>query len=258
MINPPPKIIDTPTGIQTLLANLTNLPNNPPSLYIDLEGINLGRHGSISILQIFHLPSNEIYLVDIHTLGSNAFTTPSPRDPTVKKTPTTLKTILESPTIQKAFFDVRNDSDALYSHFGIYLSGIQDIQLLELATRTFTKQHVNGLAKCIDRDAGLSLTERLECSTIKEKGKRLFAPELGGSYEVFNVRPMRKDIVLYCAQDVRILSRLWNIYDGSLLAGWRERVEVAVRERVDVCLLPVYSGKGRERALAPEGWTWAL
>lgn len=55
---------------------------------------------------------------------------------------TSLKRVLESPTIPKVFFDVRNDSDALHNHFGINLDCIQDVQLMENATRPYTKKFV--------------------------------------------------------------------------------------------------------------------
>ncbi|KAJ0419683.1 ribonuclease H-like domain-containing protein [Aspergillus carlsbadensis] len=247
MTDPSPKIVDTTAGISELVDLLKDVPNSPPSLYIDLEGINLCRHGSISIMQIFLLPKNEIYLVDIHTLGPSAFCTPSASG-------ATLKSVLEDESIHKAFFDVRNDSDALYSQFAVHLAGIQDIQLLELATRRGSRRHINGRARCIERDAGLTWSEASAWRDIKEKGRRLFAPERGGSYEVFNARPLSEDIILYCAQDVRILSKLWAIYNGKLGSGWRDRIEVATRDRIDVCFQAGYTGVGRHMALAPSGW----
>lgn len=103
-----PKIMDTTAAIAELVELLTDVPKNPPSIYVDLEGINLSRHGSISIMQISLLPRDEVYLIDVYTLGQEAFSHPS----TSGKT---LKGILEDKNILKAFFDVRNDSDALYA-----------------------------------------------------------------------------------------------------------------------------------------------
>ncbi|KAL3449168.1 ribonuclease H-like domain-containing protein [Aspergillus insuetus] len=247
MPNPAPNIVDTTAGISDLVEILKDVPNNPPSLYIDLEGINLSRHGSISIMQIFLLPKNEIYLIDIHTLRAAAFSTPSASG-------TTLKSILEDESIHKAFFDVRNDSDALYSHYGVHLAGIRDIQLLELATRSGSRRLINGLGRCIERDAGLSGFEASAWKDIKEKGRRLFAPERGGAYEVFNARPFSEEIILYCAQDVRILPKLWEVYNGKLGSRWMERIEVATRDRINVCFQAGYTGFGRHMALAPSGW----
>lgn len=105
---------------------------------------------------------------------------------------------------------MRNDSDALYSHFGIKLAGVQDLQLMELATRSFPRRRVNGLARCIENDAPMTAAERQRWKATKQKGVDLFAPERGGSYEVFNVRPLAEDIIQYCVEDVRLLPSVTN------------------------------------------------
>ncbi|KFY09194.1 hypothetical protein V492_05572, partial [Pseudogymnoascus sp. VKM F-4246] len=166
-------IIDTPRAVADLVDTLIDLPTSPPSLYIDIEGVSLGRHGSVSILQLLVLPTNLTYLIDIHILGSTAFTTAGTRGQT-------LQSILEDPSTPKVFFDVRNDSDALYAHFSVALAGIHDIQLMELATRPRSKKFLHGLARCIASDLSLSGPELRRWQEVKERGKRLFAPECGG------------------------------------------------------------------------------
>ncbi|KAK0612665.1 ribonuclease H-like domain-containing protein [Bombardia bombarda] len=246
---PDSDLIDTPAAVSTLVDALDGQPTTPPSLYMDLEGINLSRHGSISILQVFVLPSRQTYLVDIHTLGDKAFSTQGANG-------RTLREILESDATPKVFFDIRNDSDALYSHFHIKLAGIQDLQLMELATRTFSRKFVNGLAKCIERDSPLSTDERVAWKAVKEKGAKLFAPERGGTYQVFNERPLSEEIRLYCAQDVQFLPRLWSHYDAKLTKTWETRVREVSNDRVTLSQSSDYNGKGQHMALAPKGWAW--
>lgn len=49
------------------------LPPNLPSLYLDLEGVSLGRHGFISIIiSLYVAPKKKTYLVDVHVLGASA------------------------------------------------------------------------------------------------------------------------------------------------------------------------------------------
>lgn len=48
----------------------------------------------------------------------------------------------------------------LYSHFGIHLRGIENLQLMELATRTSRKKFVSGLAKWKELDRPLTTSER--------------------------------------------------------------------------------------------------
>ncbi len=83
-------------------------------------------------------------LVDVHTLGAAAFST------TATDGVTTLKSVLEDPSIPKAFFYVRNDSDALYNLYSVYMRGVVDVQLMELRTRTGSRRLLNGLARCLE------------------------------------------------------------------------------------------------------------
>ena len=50
-----------------------------------------------------------------------------------------LKVVLQSPSIPKVVFDIRNDSDARFSHYQIRVDGIKDLQLMELAPRKDSK-----------------------------------------------------------------------------------------------------------------------
>jgi len=240
-------LVDTSTAVASLVDSIVDLPSKPPSLYFDLEGINLSRDGSISILQLLILPSNETYLVDIHTLGDTAFSTPGASGQT-------LRGVLELESIPKVFFDIRNDSDALFSHFRVNLTGIVDLQLMELAARGSHRRLVNGLSRCIERDLNLTWQERQAWSQTKEKGKRLFAPERGGNYEVFNSRPLSYDIRTYCIQDVLYMPKLWVLYNSKLTLEWERRVQQATKDRVASSQARNYVAHGKDKALAPAGW----
>ncbi|KAI4281307.1 MAG: hypothetical protein L6R38_003803 [Xanthoria sp. 2 TBL-2021] len=221
------QIVDDKAGIKLLIDDLQGLPTSPPSLYLDLEGVNLSRHGSISILQLYILPKKQVYLIDIHTLKASAFDTASRGK--------TLRSVLQCQYTPKAFFDCRNDSDALFTHFGVTLKGIIDIQLLEVASREWwdSKNRLTGLGKLIQRDCNLSEEQRSKSSRIKDVGRRLFAPELGGSYEVFNERLLREEIIEYCAQDVTYLPELWIKYMTRIDVGWAHKVEVEAERRIE-------------------------
>jgi exonuclease 3'-5' domain-containing protein 1 len=241
-------VVDCDSTLSDMIDTLANLPVTPPSIYLDLEGVNLSRQGTISILQIYVLPKDYTYLVDIHQLQNAAFST------TGKHSGMCLKTILEAEYIPKVFFDVRNDSDALFHHFQISLSGVEDIQLMELATRTFPKKYVSGLQKCIENDAMMNTAEKFAWTTAKERGMKMFLPEKGGQYDVFNERPLSEDIIQYCVQDVQFLPRLWAHYRGRMSAPWAMKVQVATKERVLLSQSKHYNGHGKHKALAPAGW----
>lgn len=118
-----------------------------PTLYIDLEGVDLCREGSLSILTLMidtGIPTRRVYLFDVHLLGAQAFNTAGVKQKT-------LKDILQDDKIPKVFFDVRNDSDALFAHFGVALQGVEDVQLMESATRrtTGSRKFLSGLASVL-------------------------------------------------------------------------------------------------------------
>ncbi|KAL8730798.1 MAG: hypothetical protein Q9181_004542 [Wetmoreana brouardii] len=239
------RFIDSSDSVRSLIDAIVNLPTSPPSLYLDLEGIELGRKGSISILQIFAVPANCVYLIDVHILQGHAFQTPGTDGQT------TLKSIFKSDTVPKVFFDVRRDSDALYAHYGIDLAGIRDIQLMELGSRNAPKKYVNGLVRCIERDAGLTPTKAGYWRSVKERGQKLYDPRLGGTYEVFNARPLAGDILAYCVQDVQFMPKLWKTYNDRLTLHWAAKVAQATKDRVVLSQSPTFNGKGAHMALGP-------
>lgn len=152
-------LVETCTAVVDLIDTPTGLPTSPPSLYVDVEGVYLSRHGSISILQVLVSPENRTYLPN--------------RYPHSGATGQTLKGILESDFIPKVIFDVRCDSDVLFRHFRINLASIHDIQLMELATRNLSKRFISGLSKCIERDLASTAREKQAWKEIKEKGRNL-------------------------------------------------------------------------------------
>ena len=66
-------LVDTTALIDQCLSDISPATGLRPKLALDLEGVNLCRHGSVSIVQIFAETSNVIWLVDITTLGREAF-----------------------------------------------------------------------------------------------------------------------------------------------------------------------------------------
>ncbi|KAK7943760.1 uncharacterized protein PG986_012873 [Apiospora aurea] len=231
------------------LDKIVDHPDDPPSLYIDLEGVKLLRDGTISTMQLFVAPLGTTYLIDIYSMQSTAFTTRG------RKSNRSLQDVLESGATTKVFFDVRNDSGALFSHYSIRLRGVADLQLMELAARSYgSRRFVNGLAKCIERDLGLSPAEKRAWAEGKERGLALFHPDRGGDYEVFNQRPLAQELKGYCVADVRFLPRLWAVYDIKIAARWRPRLRSATESRVRrvrESQSATYNPHGPERARAP-------
>jgi exonuclease 3'-5' domain-containing protein 1 len=162
-----PVLVNTLPLLEAFLDSLTDIEGEPPSLYVDLEGNNLSRDGTLSLVTILVEPTEKMYLVDVTTLRSGAFDSAGSDG-------RSLRGILESSKIIKVSFGIRNDSDALYSLYGIHVRGIWDLQLMELASGNFQKRCVKGLAKCIESDSRFGHEEKARWQRVKERGRKLF------------------------------------------------------------------------------------
>ncbi|KAK3669791.1 hypothetical protein LTR78_010308 [Recurvomyces mirabilis] len=241
------QMIDSSLSLKTFIDDLPDCKSAEPSLYIDLEGNNLSRNGTLSLITILVEPKHTVHLVDVTGLGKDAFDTAGSNK-------RTLRQILESPEIVKVFFDIRNDSDALFGLFNVRVQGIEDVQLMELASRSFSKRHINGLAKCIERDSTLSFKDKCEWKDGKERGKRLFDPKLGGGYAVFDERPLSAEIKTYCVQDVLHMPALRELYRAKLCDAWWRRIEDETSARVRLSQGRSFNGQGMHMAEGPRSW----
>ena len=240
------QLVDTEQGVRALIQAIEASSLDHPFLFLDLEGVSLGRHGTISILQILVPPSPTVHLLDVHILGNLVFSTKS-------STGTSLKDILESSKYPKVFFDLRNDSDALYAHYKVKLSCVIDVQLLEFGTRPRPGRLLKGLAKSITEDSWLSGQQIREWQASKELGHDMFDPKKGGSYEVFNHRPLDKAIEDYCARDVLLLPVLLQVYAGRLRGRGilAAAIQSEAEYRVTLSQRADFNGRGQHMAVGP-------
>ena len=153
-------------AIQTDLKSFLDSISSANDLYIDLEGQNSSRNGSISLVIILILPDNIIYAIDVQDLGAEAFDT-------VGHSGKSLKSILRDGRIDKYFWDVRNDADPLWAHYKVDMNGVTDIQLPENASRRGPKKYLSGLGKIIERDLTFGFTEKQRFSRTKDEVKKL-------------------------------------------------------------------------------------
>lgn len=171
---------------------------------------------------------------------------------------TSLKTILESPTIKKVLFDVRNDSDALFAHHQISLRGVIDIQLMELAARTYSRRYLAGLAKCVEGgSAAAPATKEHWRSVAQIFDLRRRSEELSGRH-ILNIRPIDPLVLELSKLRVVLLPQLWRIYSNKLRADyqcfWRSKLTFETEERVKFARSARYDGDSKDNALGP--WDW--
>ena len=239
------QLVDTADGVQEMILEIMNR-NKAPLIFVDLEGVNLSRDGTIAIMQVIVPPKPTIYLIDVHTLQEKAFNSPT-------KDGYTWKTILEMDSYAKVCFDVRNDSDALYSHYDIHLQGVVDVQLLEFVTRPgFNRpRFLKGLSKCISESGILSREEARTWEQAKDDGVRQFAPEQGGTYDVFLRRPLSSAMQKYCAEDVLRLPLLLVHYARKTSRHLASEVAKEALARVALSQSPKYNPHGKQKAIGP-------
>lgn len=219
------KLIHSYGDLMKLLLHLENtVALGRVSVAVDFEGVKLCRHGVLCLVQMTISDNPRlVYVLDVHVLGRGAFTLLSPRGMSVKA-------VLENESITKVWFDPRNDVDALYHQFGIQPRGIFDLQLAEIATRRHRGFHVSylrGLHKCLSECPQLKEEQKSFASQINEMGKELFEPQNGGSYEIFEQRPLNPIILVYAAHDSRYMLVLYEQYMsaiGAIGEDWVARV----------------------------------
>ena len=125
------------------------------------------------------------------------------------------------------------------------------MQLADVAyrrSRNISTQYVSGLSRCIEQHVG----PPSEWRRIKEAGNRLFSPEKGGSYTIFERRPLDPRMIEYCAQDVALMFQLEAAMKRKIRGtGWEQRILLGSSNRVAESKSSSYSGQGRHRAIAP-------
>ncbi|KAG5753710.1 hypothetical protein H9Q70_003651 [Fusarium xylarioides] len=214
--------IDDRETLYNLLDDLTDIPKFKPRLFITLERNHIRHETRISIMQIYNAVSHRVYLIDVYWLSATTFWR-------VNSRMTTLKGVLESEDIIKVFFDVKKNSDALYSEFKINLAGVHDLQLMELLA-SGSPHRLSDIDACFWRDAS-------------------WRPENGWKFW-----DLREAVPSWCshrkrARYVQIFPTLYACYDAKLLPGQRESMVAATNSRVEFSRNMICDMEERRRAL---------
>lgn len=91
---------------------------------------------------------------------------------------------------------------------------------------------------------------------MKERGKHLFDPLRGGTYAVFDHRPLSDEVREYCTQDVTLMPHLREKYREKLCNAWWKRIEAETNARIRLSQSPTFAGKGQHMAQAPSAWMY--
>jgi exonuclease 3'-5' domain-containing protein 1 len=250
-------LVNSKTGLTDLLRLIATIPTDDlekDGIVVDLEGNNLCRYGTISLVQLNLPGTNETFLVDVTVLKHVAFeTTISVDGKTIS-----LKSLLESPKIIKILFDCRNDSNALYFLYGVALQGVQDVQLMaDLSCGNLRTTHLMSLRSCIDRHLKIDQGIKDEALKLKARVKSMF----DNGYGIFDARPLCEDLQRYSANDVRYLRMLRNTYWSWLSGRQEEMVEIEAANRVAESQTLAYDPYGpietlKDKRLSPFWAKW--
>lgn len=237
--------VDTPDGVAAMVEAISNPPTDAPEVYIALEGHDVGLHGSVSLMQLYHAPSKYTYLLDICSVKQGVFATPASNG-------MTLEGLLISKDITKVFYDVRNDAAALYANYRIRLQGVRDLQLMELASRSSDRGTVRTLDECMQQDGDLSDAEDAKWKSATEAVADLNNPQERA--EAFNQRPLPDKLIQHSVQKVACLPGLWKRYDSKLNDESRKKVIAESQNRVSNSQSVGYNLNMGDRLRTPLGW----
>jgi exonuclease 3'-5' domain-containing protein 1 len=180
------------------------------AIAVDLEGVNLSRDGLVCIVQIAVARRGApIFLFDISALGDAAF-----------EGKESLRGLLEDAELEKLFFDCRADLNALLFLHKVATCNVVDLQLADVAHRLVKGIHcdrVAGLGYLVERThhAQLEPKEAVALAACKTAARGLFVPELGGTYEVWQERPLPSVLIEYCT-DAALFFSLRVSFDKTL------------------------------------------
>ncbi|XMA11673.1 hypothetical protein WAI453_004464 [Rhynchosporium graminicola] len=167
-------LIETPEQLKTFLPLLSKLKLSTlraPELSLDYEACKLAGDGDIRVMQMRVRSMNQTFVFDIKKLGGiTMFEAKNTKG-------LSLREVLESNKHIKLMWDCRQDQDTLFGIFGIKLSRIIDVQLLELGSgEAASDENLRRLSTAVRRHgrAWMTPTELSEFVRMNAEAKEYF------------------------------------------------------------------------------------
>lgn len=252
------KVVDEQRTLKDAISNLKRKTKHDSSRFIavDCEGVSLSRHGALTIITV--ATEEEVYIFDVYKLGKFIFSCG-------------LSQILEDKSCTKLMFDCREDSDALWHQFNVRMTGILDLQLLEIlyrrendtvadkATDQFSfstsyshrnqrthdqVESVFGFRRCLE----LYVSDE-NLIRMKDKGRLL----LKSDEEIWKKRPLSNELIQYCIVDTLAMFSLYDKLKGVLQGADQIRLRIASERYADMirCKTKRYFDEYEKNALLP-------
>ncbi|KAI1035060.1 hypothetical protein LB503_011692 [Fusarium chuoi] len=210
---PEVEVVNTIQGVKSLadgiaVLNSSHESQQVPLLYINIEPNSLGANGELNLLAIMLCYGPEcrrrLFLVDVNLLANQAFSTRGYYG-------ASLRSILDSASYQKVFFDVGYDSHILYTQYGIKLQGVHDLQLMENAcwSQERKTRHLQSFDPVVQ---SLLVHGKNRKSWLIERfnGEWAYGYDARSPHTVFQKRPVVSYIRLYCCRNIRFMPELYE------------------------------------------------
>ncbi|VDI19390.1 Hypothetical predicted protein [Mytilus galloprovincialis] len=195
--------IKTLSEVQKAVKTIGKYTNEHKYIAVGFEGDHISRNGSVSILTI--ATKDDVFIFDILELGKDAFNHG-------------IASILENDLTSKIVFDCREPADALYHVYSVMLAGVLDVQLLqcmdnidEIRSRICKKQRWDRTQEVIQlRKFMPSLRSKKKKNKKFRRMKKISA---NLKENIWEVRPLKNDILAYCEYSVQ---HLFKLFDGKI------------------------------------------
>ncbi|KAJ6561971.1 ribonuclease H-like domain-containing protein [Mycena capillaripes] len=202
------KEIDLPEATKSL--------QDCPILFFDCEGEDLGvQSGQLWLISLGTSSpgSQRIYLFDVLAIGTEGLKP--------------IFDILASNRIQKVLFDGRMDQSALYHECGVTMQNVLDLQLADIKSRPRrgekrgSKEQLDRLLRYIPRseiDAHRELYQKVQRlaglgEAVREHKVKVDELSLATKASGRNIEwtnPPSRELLIYAANDIRLITSLWS------------------------------------------------
>ena len=215
------RLVDDEASLEDALPELKRAAQSNALLAVDCEGVSLSRKGALTIITV--ATEEKAYIFDVLKLGRAVFSGG-------------LGEILADKSREKLMFDCREDSDALWHQFNVKLSGVLDLQLLEIiyrrqnaatrqvstrnkrrSQRTDEVERISGFRRCLQ----LYVKDE-ELIKMKEKGTEAFQRT---GKEAWKKRPLSAEFIQYCIVDT---IGMFKLYEKMKNVSGEEKVRLRV------------------------------
>ncbi|KAJ7905623.1 ribonuclease H-like domain-containing protein [Mycena olivaceomarginata] len=187
-----------------------------PIVFLDCEGEDMGvQSGHLWLISLGTASpgSQRIYLFDVLAIGTEGLKP--------------IFDILASNRIQKVVFDGRMDQSALYHEYGVTMQNVLDLQLADVKSRPRrgekrgSKEQLDRLLRYIPRseiDANRALYQKVQRlvglgEAVREHKVRVNEVALATKASGRNIEwtnPPSRELLIYAANDIRLITSLWS------------------------------------------------